>query len=149
MQPNVNHPHSRKLLPLLSPSLPLSCKWREVWGGEERKLLRPLSTHTFPGKVLLLLLNLLQWPVGPWSKMEKYPFLLVKYSIIIATWNGAVSLAEKMDGENKHTGFPSPLLLQMCTNLVEHGGTRFWCTACQRGKYPGEVKPSQYYALEL
>ena len=63
-------------------------------------------------------------PVGPWSKMEKYLFLLVTYSIIIATRNGAASLAEKMDGENKLIGFPSPLLLQMCTNLVERGGIR-------------------------
>lgn len=79
--------------------------------------------------------------------MEKYPFLLVKYSIKIATWNGPVSFAEKMDGENKLNGFPSPLLLQMCTNLVERGDTRLASDA-QPAKGASILKKLSHHSIK-
>lgn len=56
-----------------------------------------------------------------------------------------------MVGENKLIGFPSSLLLQMCTNLLECGDTRLASDAqpAKGTNIPGEVKPSQYYVVVL
>lgn len=130
----------------------LLLQMEEVWGGEEKENCGGLCQHTlFQVKSCCYCWTCCSGWLVAWGKWRSILFswwntaLYLPYEMLLScllkTWMGKTSLLDffplcfcqfcKFDSENVH---------KPC-GMWKHQ-VSFWCTACQRDKYPGEVKPS-------